>query len=508
MDYAIKESTLTGMADAIRTYKFGQAEVPVYKDTLRMANSGTGYGGVQYQKYSPFDEVSAKTKIIINSITNPDYDYTHNKIGPLGIIVGWPYNLVVPTRNDIDIFVDKDTTFPHEVVINDNIFYFYYDSTVNSSYVDIDFEIIPMKDDGTEFRFTPSQMVEEVSNLVDIYNHATILDEEDLVVSGKCSYRFTEGGWDWFIDKYGEAITTNDITHADYMFNNSAVKKIPFDINFRWYETSPLMYMFYSCDTTTLPKIDKVKPSGIDHMFGFCRYIKSIPEDYCDGWDWSYLDGLTSSYSGSQSYLFSQCISLRSYPNSILSHGNPYVNYSYSIYTALFSNCAVLDEIIDLPFPHYNASWTSNAFSNFINNCSRLKNMTFKLQEDGTPYVMKWRSQIIDLTTVGFANNTGNIKNYQAYHGITADKEVKDDATYQALKDNADWYSANINYSRYNHDSAVATINSLPDCSATGTNTIKFRGQAGALTDGGAINTLTEEEIAVAAAKGWTVSLV
>jgi hypothetical protein len=65
-----------------------------------------------------------------------------------------------------------------------------------------------------------------------------------------------------------------------------------------------------------------------------------------------------------------------------------------------------------------------------------------------------------------------------------------------------------VNYSRYNHDSAVETINSLPDTSAYGTNTIKFKGASGALTDGGAINTLTEEEIAVAAAKGWTVTLV
>ena len=38
--------------------------------------------------------------------------------------------------------------------------------------------------------------------------------------------------------------------------------------------------------------------------------------------------------------------------------------------------------------------------------------------------------------------------------------------------------------------------------------TIKFRGEAGSATDGGAINTLTEEEIAVATAKGWTVTLV
>ena len=70
-----------------------------------------------------------------------------------------------------------------------------------------------------------------------------------------------------------------------------------------------------------------------------------------------------------------------------------------------------------------------------------------------------------------------------------------------------------VPYSRYNHDSAVETINSLPDTSEYlaangGTNTIKFKGAAGSKTDGGAINTLTEEEIAVAAAKGWTVTLV
>ena len=99
-----------------------------------------------------------------------------------------------------------------------------------------------------------------------------------------------------------------------------------------------------------------------------------------------------------------------------------------------------------------------------------------------------------------------NILNYNS--GITVDKRVIDDTTYQALKNDPDWYSLDVNYSRYNHDSAVNTINSLPDCSASGgTNTIKFKGESGALTDGGAINTLTEEEIAVATAKGWTVSL-
>ena len=92
---------------------------------------------------------------------------------------------------------------------------------------------------------------------------------------------------------------------------------------------------------------------------------------------------------------------------------------------------------------------------------------------------------------------------------ITADKEVKDDETYAALKNDPDWFGTSESYSRYNKLSAIETISTLPDCSASGgTNTIRFRGVAGGKTDGGAINTMTEEEIAVAAAKGWTVSFV
>ena len=73
------------------------------------------------------------------------------------------------------------------------------------------------------------------------------------------------------------------------------------------------------------------------------------------------------------------------------------------------------------------------------------------------------------------------------------------------------YYGERPENSVYNHDSAVETINSLPDTSAFlaevgGTNTIKFRRNQGANTEGGAIGNLTGEEIAVAAAKGWTVA--
>ena len=110
---------------------------------------------------------------------------------------------------------------------------------------------------------------------------------------------------------------------------------------------------------------------------------------------------------------------------------------------------------------------------------------------------------------------SAGVREYEYSSGITRDKKVSDNESYQRLKDDPDWFTSDKNYSRYNHDSAVNTINSLPDTSAylaedgsRITNTIKFNGEAGSLTDGGAINTLTDSEIAIAASKGWTVAFV
>ena len=145
---------------------------------------------------------------------------------------------------------------------------------------------------------------------------------------------------------------------------------------------------------------------------------------------------------------------------------------------------------------------------------SIFKDIIFDCNENGSPKAITVTKQTINLADnnyIGYSSNKTRILGYNS--GITADKQVTDDATYQALKDDPDWWTTDIAYSRYNHDSAVRTINSLPDtsaylASAGGTNTIKFKGAAGSKTDGGAINTLTEEEIAVATAKGWTVTLV
>ena len=251
---------------------------------------------------------------------------------------------------------------------------------------------------------------------------------------------------------------------------------------------------------------------AINNLFYDCYRLRNIPDNFASSWSWNSLEEFTSAYGGNQSNMFGYCYSLRSIPMNIIKSGNPYANHNYSYFYNGFNYCYVVDELINLPIPYTKATWTSNAFNKTFDFCYRLKNLTFALQDNGSPFIVKWKSQIIDLSNyVGYSSDSDRCTDYNS--GITADKEVTDDTTYQALKDDPDWFTTNVAYSRYNHDSAVETINSLPDTSAYlaekgGTNTIKFKGASGSATDSGAINTLTEEEIAVATARGWTVTLV
>ena len=334
-------------------------------------------------------------------------------------------------------------------------------------------------------------------------------------ITGDCRHRFSNNGWNWFVEKYGDRITTNNISDASNMFYYSdGITKIPFDLNF----SSSISYhnledMFVYCSNLTkIPKLNNVKVYNTSHMFSACHNLRTIPEDIADTWDWSYLESQTSGYTGNQSSMFESCYSLRSVPLNLIKSGNPYIYYGYSYYYYGFNSCYALDELINLPIPYTKAEWTDNAFSDTFSYCSRLKNITFKTNDDGTGITVKWKSQVIDLSYyIGYAVYTNNILEYNS--GITSKKRVTDATSYEALKNDPDWWTTDVNYSRYNHDSAVRTINSLPDTSAYlastgGTNTIRFRGEAGSATDGGAINTLTESEIAVATAKGWTCSFV
>ena len=331
------------------------------------------------------------------------------------------------------------------------------------------------------------------------------IEVEPIVLEGDqsrgCSSKIAEN----YIKLFGDTISTSNITNCSYMFNKYQNDIIPFDINCKSGSNVSLSNMFYLATLIKqVPRIMNARPSELTRIFDSCLYIREMPDDFFDTWDWSYLNSYK--YAGCNS-TFSRCYSLRKIPTNFLKNAySAYNSYSSNIYYEYFFACSSLDEINGLVVVPMD--FTSNMLRDTFNNCYRLKDMTFETNEDGTPKTANWKSQVIDLSkNIGYTDNStkNNILNYNS--GITADKEVIDDATYQALKNDPDWFSTKLEYSRYNHNSAVNTINSLPDTSANGgTNTIKFNGAYGSLTDGGAINTLTEEEIAVAAAKGWTVS--
>lgn len=334
-------------------------------------------------------------------------------------------------------------------------------------------------------------------------------DVEPVVLTGACDYACSGNIASTYMKNFGDKVSTNNITGAASMFLNSTLDRIPFELNFSATGNSSMANMFQNCEQLTeVPKINNVKPSSLNLLFCGCKRLRYLPEDLGDSWDWSYIQSYNYGYMAN---MFDDCFSLRKIPQSFLSNlWGVQTSSTYCPYKYIFSTCYALDEVKGLPIQK--AKLTSNLFISSFESCCRLKSLTFATNEDGTAQTAEWKSQTIDLTSyIGFITSfyVDNILNYNS--GITADKEVKDDATYQALKNDADWFTKKIEYSRYNHDSAVNTINSLPDtsaylASAGGTNTIKFKGASGSLTDGGAINTLTDTEIAVAAAKGWTVT--
>jgi hypothetical protein len=326
---------------------------------------------------------------------------------------------------------------------------------------------------------------------------------EPIVLTGDQKYGCSGVIASTYINLFGNTVSTENIMATNNMFQYSTLERIPFAINMNKDSYRNMNSMFYNCiNLKEAPVINNAYPENCQSMFYECRMLREFPEDFGSNWNWSRMNSYSSANFSS---FFSYCRSLRKLPKSIVNNLWGLQSSSYAPTYRGFYSCYVLDELRD--FPIQQATLKSNSFTDVINYCHHLKDFTFAVNEDGTPKTANWKSQTIDLTyEVGYSvNNLSVFLDYNS--GITADKQVKDDTTYQALKNDPDWFSTDINYSRYNHTSAVNTINSLPDCSAYGTNTIKFKGAAGALTDGGAINTLTEEEIAVAAVKGWTVTL-
>lgn len=312
----------------------------------------------------------------------------------------------------------------------------------------------------------------------------------------------------------GEGCITKSDTSDSVTFQQNQTTIIPFDVVFAS-GNGPDTSFFEGCDNLTqLPVMRTIDGTPLicgdsttgsynsqkhtmNRTFYYCKGLTEIP---LKDWIW----GNNSMYQ-----TFMECQKLKKlefYDFVKRYYDGTVTDAARMCFYETFRDCDSMLEITDLPFPDDKTDtfYTKNSRTNSSNKnifistfgtCLRLRKLTFF---PGIVVTNLTHSPTIDLSKVGYGDG------YNCYDN----NNVSSNATYQALKNTDDWWSKDYNYSQYNHDSAVETINSLPTITGgSGVATIKFKGDAGSLTDGGAINTLTEEEIAVATAKGWTVTL-
>jgi hypothetical protein len=330
-------------------------------------------------------------------------------------------------------------------------------------------------------KVTTEEMVEAINNC------PPLPPKSAFTIKGACTYSFSGEAWNWFLINYADKLTSKDITNANNMFYSNPIERIPVTLN-----------LSTSCDTSS--------------MFKQCKKLQELPpitnftpgNELClDCLSLTSLNGNVFTVIGSNfpaNKLFPSCYKLKSLGD--LFKNVPDVIAGNSIFGMYdtFNYCYSLKEITDLPYV-YSTYGDYYFFGACFKNCAGLRKLTFRNQVVG----VTTKTCTLDLTSdVGWVDRTTGLN-----RGLPESKMVNSVETYQALKNDPDWWASYVEYSSYNHDSAVETINSLPDVSINGVkNTIKFKGIAGSKTDGGAINTLTPEEIAVADAKGWLVTLV
>ena len=358
---------------------------------------------------------------------------------------------------------------------------------------------------------------------VEVPTSGGTLPPEAYVISGDCASLFSNDRWKWYIDMLGSQIRTENLSNPQQMFSSYTGSTIPFALNFADGAHQYADNMFnYAYNLTELPAMNNFCPSSMNGFLQGATSLVEFPESIYKDWNWTAYENNVDEWTCSMAYLFYQCYKLRKAPISLLAHASGWTTPHYAIYNSTFAYCHALDEVVGIAVPYTNIDWYENAFNQMFAQACRLKKFTFAMQDNGLPYTVRWANQEIDLTqSVGYFDRNSVGTNPKDC-GLDYANEVTDSSTYDALKDTEDWYTRNIKYSRFNIDSAIALINSLPDTSAFAaeqggiTNTIKFRSQQGMLTDStqrySHIGMLGEPDcesiVATATARGWKIILV
>ena len=349
--------------------------------------------------------------------------------------------------------------------------------------------------------YTPAEMATAISS---IESGGGELTEEDLTFTGDLSYFNDYGRMSKIIKKCGSKMRFNGITSLMDAFKGDD----PLNSDFSNWIINLSKCSIYEAfaNNSSIKKYPKF--SGIISSLNRALTSNSftlIPDDLFSNTTFL-LESTSNNYSG----IISSCPNLKKTPlwfeNMVFTTKDfTYSSTGYSsIYASTFDGNKNLKEMV-LPIIPAPIKLKANCFLYTFRYVSKARKVIFAPPPAGNESVL-WTKQTINLADSLFGYSNSGIQ--------MTGKEISNDETYNLYKNDPDAWAYKLEYSFYNHDSALETIKSLPYTQMVDIpqselqNVIKFYGKSGEKTDGGAINTLTAEEIAIATNKGWTVSFV
>lgn len=298
------------------------------------------------------------------------------------------------------------------------------------------------------------------------------------------------------------------LTNCERMFAKIKLEEIPITI---YFNTNNCSFFKMFSDSPTLKQPPLLRAVGVRNndrasrnlhsMFYGCVKLEEIPENWLDWEEWKRSLETDHIFWNNicPFFMFYGCCCLKSIPQGLLEL------FQYTVgMTKTFGKCESLEKIENMGYPlgdKYESTYSKGPIDIFKSNY-KLTKFTFK---NNGPTLLN--QTVLNMDACGFDTGSWGPE----CSDFTQETKVKDAATYQTLK-NQNYWTRLPEYSRYNHTSMVETINSLPEIIKIGSekpvNTIKFRATQGDSTDEGGASNLTEEEMAVASAKGWTVSII
>ena len=262
---------------------------------------------------------------------------------------------------------------------------------------------------------------------------------------------YSIGGWMKTIKKIRSPLTIEG-TDATYMFSKYLLNELPqIDTS----NVTNMSNMFSSCtNLTTIPQIDTSNVTDMNNMFYNCTNLTTIPQ-------------LDTSNVTKMNSMFYNCTNLTTMPQIDTSN---VTNMGY-----MFSSCTNLTTI-----PQLDTSNVTN-MSSMFNSCT---NLTTIPQLNGEK-----------LTSV--ASTFVNCESLENFNGIINLGQAY--LTTQSANYNN--YKLNLSYStKLTEQSIINILNNLYDIKTKGCNTQQV------VLGSTNLAKLTDEEIGIAQAKGWTVS--